>query len=230
MSSNLHNSPERLAAIGESIAELMHDLRSPLTTIIGLAELISLEPEAERRRHMFEELGEQVALLTELSSETLAYARGECSLLQRRVHLYQFAHTVEARLAHAFEGTSITPTVHARYRGPARFDHAALLRVTDNLARNAREAMKGGRGTRFEVTIERVGDELVLGFADDGPGIPPSIQEQLFQPFHASGQPGGTGLGLAIVKKAVEDHGGRVSLATGASGTVVEARLPVHAD
>src|SRR5581483_10319142 len=106
-----------LTQLGESVAELMHDLRGPLTNIAGWADLMSVEDDERKRRQMYEEIRRQVELLTQMSSQTLAYARGDAPLLIRRQHLYAFARTIEQRLAQQLCGTNITPRVEARYAG-----------------------------------------------------------------------------------------------------------------
>ncbi len=71
------------------------------------------------------------------------------------------------------------------------------------------------------------GSTFDIRVADEGPGIPPSIRNTLFDPFVSSGKPNGTGLGLAIVSKIVHDHGGEVTVErTSASGTVILIRMP----
>ncbi len=82
-------------------------------------------------------------------------------------------------------------------------------RVLDNLLRDAGEAMPGGG--RLTVAAERVAGEVVLEVADTGPGIPEELMENLFRPFLTT-KPGGLGLGLPYCKKAVEAHGGSISV------------------
>lgn len=219
--------PTRFADIGESFAGLMHDFRGPMATIFGFAELMCTEEDPVARAAMFETIGRQVACLNQMSAQTLAFARGEQPLLLRKVPLYAFARSLEERLARQFCGTHVTPVVHAGYRGPAVIDEVQLLRAIDNLARNAAEAMTDGVGTRFVVTIEQQGEALVLTGADDGPGLPASVREHLFQPLTTVGKRGGTGLGLAIVKKVAEGHGGTVAWVAQEHGTCFEIRLPM---
>jgi signal transduction histidine kinase len=219
-----------LSQLGESVAELMHDLRGPLTNIAGWADLMSVEDDERKRRQMYEEIRHQVEQLTQMSAQTLAYARGDAPLLIRKQHLYAFARTLELRLAQELCGTKITPRVEARYVGVAAFDRGAMLRVVDNIARNAREAMEGGRGTCFTVRISAQDGMLVLEFCDDGPGIDPGVRKRLFTPFATHGKTEGHGLGLAAVKRIVEDHHGHVELRDGAPGACIVIRVPLSGD
>jgi signal transduction histidine kinase len=97
-----------------------------------------------------------------------------------------------------------------------------MQRVLVNLGKNAFEA---GAKT---VTVSAGSGEgsVALTVADDGPGLPPKVQEHLFKPF-ATARQGGTGLGLAIVREIVSAHRGEIRLAeTGVQGTVFRLELP----
>jgi signal transduction histidine kinase len=79
------------------------------------------------------------------------------------------------------------------------------------------------------IVITTTGNQayLQIGVWDNGPGIPPEIQDSVFQPFVSYGKPGGSGLGLAIVKKIVEDHGGEIHLdGSCGSGTLFRITIP----
>ena len=97
------------------------------------------------------------------------------------------------------------------------FDSNRLEQVVSNLILNACEAVSPDTGL---VVITTMGNHayLQVGVWDNGPGIPPEIQDSIFQPFVSYGKAEGNGLGLAIVKKIVEDHGGEIYV-DGRSGT-----------
>ncbi|MFY9937677.1 MAG: HAMP domain-containing sensor histidine kinase [Silvibacterium sp.] len=110
-------------------------------------------------------------------------------------------------------------TIEHHHKGLAVgwFDSNLLERVVDNLLLNACEAVSPDSG-RVEITTTGNRSCLQIGVWDNGPGIPPTIQESVFQPFVSYGKAEGSGLGLAIAKKIVEDHGGGIYL-DGRSGT-----------
>jgi signal transduction histidine kinase len=122
-------------------------------------------------------------------------------------------------------------TVQSKGDMEGSFDPRKLERAFFNLALNACEATGGPNG-KILFDIHSNNDHFDIWVSDNGPGIPASIRDNLFDPFVSSGKPNGTGLGLAIVSKIVHDHGGEVRVEkTSDSGTVILVRLPrfVHA-
>lgn len=222
------DAPSRLKELGESVAGVMHDVGAPLAVILGFAELMADEPDAQARRELLEEVADQVRRITELRDELLAFARGEREVLLRTAHVHELKRDIDRIVTRALAGTPIAGEVTASYLGPVRVDAPQLLRAVENLVQNAREAMAGGRGSRFRVALERDGSELVCTFADDGPGVPEALRDHLFERFATWGKAHGHGLGLAVVQRVAQAHGGtaRCFSAPGA-GTRFELRLPV---
>jgi signal transduction histidine kinase len=106
------------------------------------------------------------------------------------------------------------------------FDPKKMERAFFNLMLNACEATAQRQG-QISVELHSSADSFEVRVADNGPGIPESIRNTLFDPFVSSGKPNGTGLGLAIVNKIIHDHGGSVSVEqTSEAGTVFLVRLP----
>jgi signal transduction histidine kinase len=147
-----------------------------------------------------------------MQREVLEFARGEKSVLARKVYVQKFFDEVRAQLEGDLARRGVELVVDVQDRGTARFDEAKMLRVINNLARNAAEAMEP-RGGKLVIKVTRAKHEptLVVSFSDTGPGIPKQIEHRLFQSFVTGGKKGGTGLGLAIVKKIVVEHGGVIS-------------------
>ena len=217
----------RLAAIGQMLSGVMHDLRTPMTIISGYAQLMASEKDPQQRSEFARIIEKQFDQINGMTRETLAFARGERALLLRTVHLQKFLAEVEEYLRKDFERSRVTLTVESGYLGSARFDETKIKRLVYNLARNAAQAMPNGG--RFVLSTAREGDQLVLRFADDGPGIPPEIAGKLFRSFVPAGKKDGTGLGLAIVKKIVDEHGGVVTCESApGKGTTFVVRLPLE--
>jgi signal transduction histidine kinase len=215
----------RLAAVGQMISGVLHDLRTPMTVISGHAELMVGEREEGSRRTSRDAIWRQLEHVSGMTREILQFARGERQVLLSNVHMNSLLEDVEQQLRRELASTEVQLQVREGYRGVARLDEIKFRRVVHNLTRNAVEAMKGGGTLLLEV--ERDGADLVLRCSDTGPGIPPALRERLFDPFVTGAKPGGTGLGLAVVKKIVEDHGGSVACRDRpGGGTTFEVRLP----
>jgi signal transduction histidine kinase len=162
-----------------------------------------------------------------MQREVLEFARGEKSILIRKVYLQKFFDGVRDQLEAELARRGVELVVDVQERGTARFDEGKILRVVHNLAQNAAEAM-GTRGGKFVIKVTRDKEDgaLVVIFSDTGPGIPKGIEHRLFQSFVTSGKRGGTGLGLAIAKKIAEEHGGSISVRSTNRGATFRLRLP----
>jgi signal transduction histidine kinase len=215
----------RLAAVGQMLAGVLHDLRTPLTIASGYVQLLSIEPDPQERAKFAEIVGNQFEHIDSMTRETLAFARGERDLLIRKVYMQKFVQEVEAFLRKDLENGGVELKLQASYTGAARFDETKLKRVIYNIARNALQAMPDGG--RFTFGVEKDEGELVFRFADTGPGVPEEIADSLFEEFVTAGKSDGTGLGLAIVKRITEEHGGTVSCRSRpGKGTTFEVRIP----
>jgi len=216
---------DRLASIGRMLAGLLHDLKTPMTIISGYAQLMAASDDSDQREKYVEQIQRQFDLLTGMTREVLAFARGDTDLVVRKVYVNRFTEELTTQLGAATAGRGIDFEVEARYDGIAFFDEQKLLRVFHNLASNAIDAMP--EGGHLVVSVELDGDDLVWSVKDTGPGIPPEVHAKMFELF-ATGKKGGTGLGLAIVKKIVEDHHGSIRCDTGSTGTTFVIRLPMQ--
>lgn len=216
---------QRLSAIGRMLSSVLHDVRTPMAVISGFAELMANENDPVERQAMASTILSQLEHLNVMTRETLAFARGERAVLVRKVYLQNFFKDVTAHLEQEFKATEIELKVQVNDTGTARFDETKLKRAIYNIARNAIEAMPDGG--RFTLSVDREGDELVLRFVDNGPGIPEEIAGRLFEEFVTAGKRNGTGLGLAMVKTVAEEHGGSVTCKSKpGKGTTFELRIP----
>jgi signal transduction histidine kinase/putative methionine-R-sulfoxide reductase with GAF domain len=216
---------DRLASIGQMLAGLLHDLKTPMTIISGYAQLMADIDEVKKREEYVELIQRQFDLMAGMTREVLAFARGDTDLVIRKVYVHRFAAELSTQLGAAVQGRGIDFEVDARYDAVAYFDEQKLMRVFHNLISNAIEAMPDGGHLR--VVIDRDGDELVWTFQDTGQGIPEAVRGRLFELF-ATGRKGGTGLGLAIVKKILDDHHGTIRPESGPSGTTFVIRMPLQ--
>jgi signal transduction histidine kinase/putative methionine-R-sulfoxide reductase with GAF domain len=218
---------DRLTTIGRLLSGVIHDLKTPLTVISGYVQLMQSAESKEQRDEYAEHVLKQFDHISAMQREVLEFARGEKSILIRKVYLAKFFEDVKNQLESDLKNRDIELIVDVQDRGTARFDEGKILRVVHNLARNAAEAM-ADRGGKFTITVrkDKTTKELIITFADNGPGIPKEIEHRLFQSFATSGKKGGTGLGLAIVKKIAEEHKGSIVLHAARGGATFELRIP----
>lgn len=219
----------RLAALGEGVAKISHDLRNMLTAAQMASDRLAAsgDPTVERALPRLERALDRAL---GLARNVMDYGRSEEPPPQLRP--VRVAAAVQA----AAEDAGLTATgVRLVQKAPARLhveaDADQLHRILVNLMRNAREAIeadpeRAGRG-RVSVTAAREDGWTVLQVRDDGPGLPERMRERLFEPFVGSGRPGGAGLGLAIARELAEAHGGELELdSSGPDGTAFVLRLP----
>lgn len=200
-------------AIRQQIANISHDLRTPLTSILGYLQLLEGEglTAEERREYLAIVQGRAKALQSMIVSfyDLSRLEGGEYPLSRERVDLYHVLSELVAEFYNDFEGFDMT--VELREDLPSvTADPAGVLRVFTNLIRNA---MEHGR-SRMSILLYQEGDEVVSVFANDAPGLTPEDVEHVFDRFFTAdkmrtGQ--STGLGLAIVKALVERMGHTVS-------------------
>ncbi|MBS0362738.1 MAG: HAMP domain-containing histidine kinase [Proteobacteria bacterium] len=223
------NARARLAALGEAVAKINHDLKNMLTSAQIASERLatSQDPKVSQALPRLERALDRAV---KLASGVLAYGKSEEAAPEPRAVALAAAIAAaadEARLAE--HRVRLTNEVGKAEHVSA--DPDQLHRILANLLRNAREAIEHqeGRRTLGRVTVSliRTRDASLIRVADNGPGLPERVQERLFQPFAGSGRPGGTGLGLAIARELAQGHGGDLTLVeTGPAGSVFELRLP----
>jgi signal transduction histidine kinase len=219
---------ERLTSIGRLLSGVMHDMRTPLTVISGYVQLMATATDQVTREEHARLILKQFDAISAMQREVLEFARGERSILVRRVYLTKFFGDVEKQLSQEIAGTNVALAMELDDRGTARFDEAKMTRVMHNLVRNAVEAMQPGGG-KVTIRAHREGGEVVVSVTDTGKGIPKEIEGRLFQSFVTAGKRGGTGLGLAIVKKIVDEHGGTILVESSDRGAKFTIRLPQEA-
>ena len=214
----------RLAALGEGVAKIHHDLRNILSTASLVSDRLSLSNDPEVKR-VAPRLLDAIDRAVKLCTQTLVFANeGPPTLQISQVSLRHLVDEIGGGLIFAEKEARVFAIDN---RVPADFilevDRDQFYRVLTNLARNAVEA--GAHWLTIAATITK--KNVAIDVADDGPGIPMKIRNQLFQPFAGSARSGGTGLGLAISRDLLEAHGGELSLVkTSEKGTVFRIHLP----
>ena len=203
---------ERLSTIGQMASSIVHDFRTPMSTINLAIE--SLEHgkgfTPEKTQHWYRMIHDAIRRMVTMAQELLDFSRGETHLNKSDIPVHEFVdmlvESVKATLAHA----NVKLHVNNRCTGNARFDAERLHRALVNIITNAQDAMPDGGELRL--TIERHGNIVRFMLSDTGTGIPAEIRHKIFDAFVTVGKKKGTGLGLAITKRIVDQHGGTIEV------------------
>ncbi len=221
---------DRLAAMGEMVGRIAHEIRNPLGSVELFASMLrkDLAHDPTHRRYA-EHISVAVRAMDRLLANLLAYARPDCS----RAGWHPVARILEEVLMLASHEIArapistrvrIDPAVTAIWCDVGPFKQALL-----NVCTNAAQAMPEGGVLSIEVTGESVEEGLIrIAVADTGVGIDPAHRTRIFDPFFTTREEG-TGLGLAIVHAIVDAHHGRVEIDSALGhGTTVTMLLPAR--
>lgn len=217
---------ERMATIGQMISGLMHDMQTPMTSIVGFVELMGLPDSSPEEREEFSGIVKQeVDRLTQMIRTHLDFAKGKSDVLLKKLSIGHFIDEMVQFLEKDFQNNRVAIRTDLGYRGNLRADESKLRRAFYNLCKNAKEAMPEG-GTLTIATGEENGN-VVIRVSDTGTGIPEAIRPRLFESFVTHGKENGTGLGLAQVKSAVDQHKGTIKVESDVGkGTTFVISLP----
>jgi signal transduction histidine kinase len=231
---------EREAALKrqrEFVADASHELRTPLTSILANLELLQVslgEPAQEDERAMVDSALRSSGRMSRLVGDLLLLARADAGRIAARTRcdLAGVAGNAAAEVA---------PTIGERElrvesERPLWVDgnpdelHRLVLNLLDNAARHTPP------GSRIELRLRAEGTSAVIEVADEGPGVPAELREQIFERFVRGEGPadtavgGGSGLGLAIVSAVARSHGGTAEAGeSDLGGALFRVRLPLRA-
>ena len=214
------------------VADASHELRTPLASIRGYSELSLRAPDnPETTASALERIQAQSIRMTSLVEDLLLLARldegqelvhGEVDLTPLAIDAVSDARVAgrEHEWAVDLEGDSIL----------VQGDAGRLHQIVANLLANARTHTPAG--TRVTLSLAREGSDAVLRVHDDGPGVDPDVQDELFERFargdkSRARKTGGTGLGLSIAKAIAQAHGGALSVTSTPGDTTFTLRVPL---
>ncbi|MEA4908184.1 MAG: ATP-binding protein [Anaerolineaceae bacterium] len=214
---------EKLAALGELVAGVAHELNNPLTSVMLYAQLLQARPAGEEIQTDLDKIVLESRRATNIVRKLLDFARQrtpERKPVQINAVLKSSLDFLEYELA----SYGIQSEVQAAADLPITLaDPHQLQQVFVNLANNARQAMSPGHGTRrlkvstelghshFFANLAETAPVIRVTFEDEGPGIPAEIMTRIFDPFFTTKPEGeGTGLGLSVCHGIVSEHGGHI--------------------
>ena len=214
---------ERLAAMGAMIGGVAHELNNPLTSILGVSELLQDTEANETARKQLGMLQQQARRAAEIV-QNLTYFSRPPAPGKSRIHLAEVVERTLNLHAYSLRKNNITVDFLKETGIPyALADPHQLMQVFLNLIVNAEQAIREARdkGT-LRIRLGK-GDKTVwVSFHDDGPGIPKENLPSIFDPFYTTKRPGrGTGLGLSICKSVMKEHKGTVEAANAPDGGAV---------
>ncbi len=218
---------ERLAALGEAVSKINHDLRN----ILASAQLVSdrmSRSEDPRVQRLAPKLVKALDRAVELCRNTARYGAPEA---QGAREMFPLLDIVEEAAPEAPRGRDGV----VRYVNEIDPDFQVfaareqVFRILSNIVSNAAQAILDGgdeKGGDIRISAMRHGRCVMIEIADTGPGLPDKARANLFKPFKASTKPGGAGLGLAIARELAQAHDGDVTLVeTSAAGTTFRVEI-----
>ncbi len=222
---------ERLAALGEMIAGVSHEIRNPLGIIRSTAELLDSRMNDERQKRFSSIIVEESTRLNDILTEFLDFARpkdlrpSKCRIEEILDKNLQMLEAECQRLSVRVERAYFT----GDYCIEADTD--LLYRAFVNIFANSLQAMPEGGVLRLQTEIMNGRDgraQLELQIQDTGHGIPEAVKKKIFNPFFTTREKG-TGLGLAIVQTIIDNHNGEIEIVSQAGyGTIITIRLPLE--
>lgn len=220
------NRQERLSAMGEMVASLAHQLRTPLSAgLLYATQLVRMDDTDATRQRFAHNIVERLRHLERMVNDMLLFARGgqiETGAIPVAQLLDSLHQMMEPQLQQA--GAQWRSEINVR-DAIIHGDEAALLGALSNLVANSLQAAVQPPVITIAAEQE-VDNTIVIRFEDNGPGIPADVRERIFDPFFTT-RSGGTGLGLAVVRATVEAHRGDIEVFSHAdSGTTFVLRLP----
>jgi len=228
---------ERMAQLGQTSAELIHDLRNPLMIVSGYADLLSSEirkskdmmgGEYRRAAEYLDVIQQNVSRCSDLAHMWRKLGRADIAKFNP-VRVQQMLDDLKAGIAPLLPGSDVG-VAYEGAPGDAKVNgsRAQLLRAFHNVVANAIHAAQKG-GKRIRVVCEVAGDQVEIRVEDNGCGMTPDVLRRVFEPYFSTKAQGeGLGLGMAITKRIVEEHQGTIGVSSTPSvGTTVAVRLPV---
>ncbi len=222
---------DRLASVGQLVAGVAHEIKNPLTGVVGFSDLLLTNKACKDFAEDLKIINDEAKRAVQIVNNLLTFARKQPEG-KAEIQINEQIERVIALRAHEQKGNNIHVISRLAPDLPGIMGNSSqMLQVFFNLVVNAEHAMLGAhnKGT-LTITTERAGDIVRVSIADDGSGISPENMKKLFIPFFTTKPAGkGTGLGLSICYGIVTEHGGKLYAESEyGKGATFIIELPVH--
>lgn len=219
---------ERVTSLGKTANFLLQDIKKPILVSKRYAEHLKTKTLSPDAAQVVDMLLEQITHVADLVQTASSYSEGKIIL-----------HSVVCKLNETMDAVLDKISTNVKLKDcqiikqydkdiSVKLDRKEFYQCCTHIVRNACDAM--GEGGRLLITTKNRKNFVDISFKDNGPGIPESIKDKIFDPFMSHGKTEGTGLGLSITKKIVENHGGTISvesdLGEGANFTITLPAAP----
>jgi two-component system NtrC family sensor kinase len=220
---------ERLAAVGQLVSGVAHELNNPLQSIVGYADLLIAVEQQQHVRGDLEEIRFAAHRAAKIVRNLLAFVRRSSSE-RTTEHLNAIVLSTIALRQYELASTGLVlEESYGEDLPPVLVNREEIQQILMNLMLNAEQAMRNaGRQGRLSIRTLRAGtSEVAVEVQDDGPGVPQALAGQIFEPFFTTKDVGtGTGLGLSLAIGIAEAHGGSLTLIPISSGACFRLTLP----
>ncbi len=220
---------EKMAAVGQLVSGVAHEVNNPLTAILGFADLLMENPELpESARKDLRVILQEAQRTKQIVQNLLSFAR-QMPPQRKPLQLNPILRSTVQLRSYDFQSHGVEVVQHLDENLPSVIgDSHQLQQVFLNILNNAYDAVgETGRSARIEIGTRRAGGSVEIAFQDNGPGI--SDPDRIFDPFFTTKEVGkGTGLGLSICYGIVHEHGGEILCHNNSNGpgATFVVRLP----
>lgn len=214
---------DRLAALGEMVAGLAHEIRNPLASIKAGIESLTFKDSENNNNYKFQSIVlHEITRLERIVNDMTVYA-SDRDLVKTKVNLKSLVGETLLMFSHEIAEKNIQVKKNLKGNLVCYVDRDKIVTVLNNLFLNAMEAIE--ENGRIELNIKRGKKNMIIQVKDDGGGISQDILPKLFIPFFTT-KSKGTGLGLSIVHRIVQNHNGTIKATNEGKGACFTVTLP----
>jgi two-component system sensor kinase FixL len=217
---------ERMAALGQLVAEITHEIKNPLMMIGGFARQLIKVSDDKKSLKKLSIIAEEVNRLENLLADLREYHLPR-AIISEPVNIKELFQEIYTLVSNDLKKKHIKTSLEIDEKALlVSGDVERLEQVFLNLVKNSIEAMEPGGNLSIKTSLS--GDQVIIAITDDGCGIPKEDIQKIFSPFFTT-KPHGTGLGLCISKRIVEEHKGSsfTLKSEEGKGTTFEINLPL---